>query len=109
MDHPRVRGEHPGLLAWTAMSVGSSPRARGAQRLEGALRAAGGIIPACAGSTIGTFKIDQAATDHPRVRREHIRPPLDQRHEKGSSPRARGAHYVAISRETPLRIIPACA
>ena len=50
-DHPRMCGEHSFLSILKMFSMGSSPHVRGAQRgcYQG-LRA-GGIIPACAGST----------------------------------------------------------
>ena len=51
-DHPRVRGEHPGLTPYTRNSEGSSPRARGALGGCDAFAEGLGIIPACAGSTI---------------------------------------------------------
>ena len=50
-DHPRVRGEHA-IHAPAAASVqGSSPRARGTQRIHHERVGLEGIIPACAGNT----------------------------------------------------------
>ena len=50
-DHPRVRGEHPGLELLEDRDRGSSPRARGARDRRRSIRSTMGIIPACAGST----------------------------------------------------------
>ena len=71
-DHPRVRGEHVTLYEIAVGKPGSSPRARGAPAPIDHHRPPGGIIPACAGSTA-----DALAEDLPQ---------------RGSSPRARGAH-----------------
>ena len=50
-DHPRVRGEHLHWVTEHGDDVGSSPRARGARDQAHLRPRAGGIIPACAGST----------------------------------------------------------
>ncbi len=52
-DHPRVRGEHASKSGVKPMTMGSSPRARGAQHAAVDEVVDGGIIPACAGSTSG--------------------------------------------------------
>ena len=49
-DHPRVCGEQSALSESVMAKVGSSPRVRGAGRVEGEVRHGEGIIPACAGS-----------------------------------------------------------
>ena len=71
-DHPRMRGEHSAACSNFLLQQGSSPHARGAQGHGRRLRARGGIIPACAGSTAG------AAIGYLLGH--------------GSSPHARGAH-----------------
>ena len=50
-DHPRMRGEHRRTNHQSQLLRGSSPHARGAPLQVGLCRFAGGIIPACAGST----------------------------------------------------------
>ena len=50
-DHPRMCGEHLCVSAVPLVSVGSSPHVRGALVGGAAAVLAGGIIPACAGST----------------------------------------------------------
>ena len=73
-DHPRVRGEHTIHGPYGAGNLGSSPRARGARDPAAAVGVAGGIIPACAGSTSSPHQGRQRKRDHPRVRGEHGRP-----------------------------------
>ena len=108
-DHPRMRGEHrPGGLA-CHFTQESSPHARGAHGRHPSGRAAGGIIPACAGSTETRSSGLTRCWDHPRMRGEHderSRPPS---HAVGSSPYARGAPSSVKYPLPPGRIIPACA
>ena len=91
-DHPRVRGEHRKPLRCPACHMGSSPRARGAREVRAAGLPDGGIIPACAGSTLRARRRRRAMWDHPRVRGEHKFVRGDAELRRGSSPRARGAH-----------------
>jgi len=108
-DHPRVRGEHDATpSAWPASS-GSSPRARGAQYAPVWAAGAGGIIPACAGSTCGRGRRAPRTPDHPRVRGEHSIPRPLSAPTPGSSPRARGAPVHPAGLVGRRGIIPACA
>ena len=50
-DHPRIRGEHPGVARAGRVADGSSPHTRGARRRLVGDRRGGRIIPAYAGST----------------------------------------------------------
>ena len=71
-DHPRIRGEHQ-LRAETDRKIqGSSPHTRGAQLCAVIVGTSNGIIPAYAGSTTATNVSSLTATDHPRIRGEHI-------------------------------------
>ena len=88
-DHPRMRGEHKQVNRVHVKVPGSSPHARGALRWHVAARGIGGIIPACAGSTISAY---------PAIRCR-----------LGSSPHARGARPVIRGSIAMRRIIPACA
>ena len=104
-----MRGEHPFRPVSWAMQRGSSPHARGAPGRHPSGRAAGGIIPACAGSTETRSSGLTRCWDHPRMRGEHderSRPPS---HAVGSSPYARGAPSSVKYPLPPGRIIPACA
>ena len=70
-DHPRMRGEHCVSGVVESVRVGSSPHARGARNRRHLPSAHKGIIPACAGSTIGLIVRRSCARDHPRMRGEH--------------------------------------
>ena len=56
-DHPRMRGEHRMIPGTSLGEMGSSPHARGALRVERREQQAGGIIPACAGSTLEYLRL----------------------------------------------------
>ena len=90
-DHPRIRGEHGGLLSRPAFPHGSSPHTRGAPARHPLAASDARIIPAYAGSTTSTASIPRWQPDHPRIRGEHavertcVLIPL------GSSPHTRGA------------------
>ena len=51
-DHPRMRGEHLDRMFVFPLTEGSSPHARGALPEQCLSDQRGGIIPACAGSTL---------------------------------------------------------
>ena len=108
-DHPRVRGEHTQTLTGVGLSSGSSPRARGAPSGATSTIPVRGIIPACAGSTSTRSPTCSSGRDHPRVRGEHIAHLSQPIPERGSSPRARGAHTDADRCRSLVGIIPACA
>ena len=108
-DHPRVRGEHIDTGDEVTVTVGSSPRARGARGRFRVVDRCRGIIPACAGSTAPPAPSIRSHWDHPRVRGEHALENAPPKPGKGSSPRARGAHLRAAKEIEPGRIIPACA
>ena len=89
--HPRVRGEHFSNRLFSAPSVGSSPRPRGALSLWAGSDRRRGLIPASAGST-GRSRAGEAVTRaHPRVRGEHLMGRATNWPARGSSPRPRGA------------------
>ena len=70
-DHPRMCGEHLMLLTISALTVGSSPHVRGAPDITGDGGTNRGIIPACAGSTVGKWRNYCLIRDHPRMCGEH--------------------------------------
>ena len=108
-DHPRMRGEHQ-LMELTCFSVmGSSPHARGAQRVAYLHDAVFGIIPACAGSTTARRWPSFSRWDHPRMRGEHEWEHRTGMQLEGSSPHARGAPTSSASFRFASGIIPACA
>ena len=71
-DHPRMRGEHRKAAHWDNQSVGSSPHARGTHIGYDTATMFSGIIPACAGNTIGGYMDGNHQWDHPRMRGEHL-------------------------------------
>ena len=76
-DHPRMCGEHPINAPTSTARAGSSPHVRGARHHSGGCAAYGGIIPACAGSTIETNRLLQVGRDHPRMCGEHLHSIID--------------------------------
>ena len=109
VDHPRMRGEHTGMPVAKSSPRGSSPHARGAQARHCPARSKRRIIPACAGSTPFDDSACVHIRDHPRMRGEHNLVKLAVYVLKGSSPHARGAHFVSAHVTTRPGIIPACA
>ena len=108
-DHPRIRGEHFGLIGRAHQMSGSSPHTRGALVTAYAARLSERIIPAYAGSTelLTAKKLND--TDHPRIRGEHEPEPIKPPTGDGSSPHTRGAPLLGGLRLAPGRIIPAYA
>ena len=109
--------------------VGSSPHVRGALRRGSRTTRSGGIIPACAGSTIsctffrrpagiipacagstkGRSESKDGIGDHPRMCGEHPFSVCVWLTLPGSSPHVRGALLVAVDQADDRGIIPACA
>ena len=108
-DHPRMRGEHVGVLLQVFDYLGSSPHARGARGAVSVPITAAGIIPACAGSTVEVARGRCRREDHPRMRGEHLYPDRFEALGKGSSPHARGAPSRSTAYRLLQGIIPACA
>ena len=108
-EHPRVRGENPGISLKTVYKPGTSPRARG-KRL-------GGLpigwfprnIPACAGKTAISVLAMAFSPEHPRVRGENPQLRGDATTHNGTSPRARGKRHRVFDKHFRNRNIPACA
>ena len=90
-DHPRIRGEHNGLVVFSLDPHGSSPHTRGAPFVINWGTAKSRIIPAYAGSTCTSTHPWRVSTDHPRIRGEHYLPKEADIFEGGSSPHTRGA------------------
>jgi hypothetical protein len=108
-DHPRVRGEQGKTHLLVVLTLGPSPRARGAGP---DLQVAGrdpGTVPACAGSRL--VQSDQLGLrgDHPRVRGEQTTSTWRTGPRWGPSPRARGAGRGGRRRRRGSGTIPACA
>ena len=91
------------------MRLGSSPHTRGARQPRRKRQPRERIIPAYAGSTLGTRRWWGRMRDHPRIRGEHTRSRLSALNSKGSSPHTRGAQVQLAGEDQPDRIIPAYA
>ena len=70
-DHPRIRGEHLVTCISDAKRAGSSPHTRGALPSKTSACWLARIIPAYAGSTMASYRLDLMTQDHPRIRGEH--------------------------------------
>ena len=119
-DQPRVRGEHRGDTAGTALEFGSAPRARGTRDRGRQQHADQRISPACAGNTPQASPCPTGRSDQPRVRGEHTADEGIIEVAHGSAPRARGTRVLLPARsrgtlvedcvaEEAGRISPACA
>ena len=71
-DHPRSRGVYVAELEAANAALGSSPLARGLQRLDSHHVKFTGIIPARAGFTTGFRRLDIGDGDHPRSRGVYV-------------------------------------
>ena len=67
-DHPRMRGVYATVMGNFFSESGSSPHARGLPGGPGGLGCGVGIIPACAGFTLGLLPVRVRVADHPRMR-----------------------------------------
>ena len=104
-----MRGEHVFDEMDGSTPEGSSPHARGAPGHLYFPSLSGGIIPACAGSTMHGSERLQDKWDHPRMRGEHLDVRKGVEGSVGSSPHARGARFRAQRVFLLGGIIPACA
>ena len=107
--HPRVRGEHYGVVRRMILEAGSSPRARGTPVPPGCAPRTDRFIPACAGNTRRTSAGLSWSSVHPRVRGEHDSLRRGIPGLTGSSPRARGTRGTHPPLLVGVRFIPACA
>ena len=108
-DHPRACGEQGSPSALRRMSMGSSPRVRGAEPRDEDGRDDGGIIPARAGSSSCPAPVRAQTWDHPRACGEQSRDRRLHQGRGGSSPRVRGAVRFDGKKCDESGIIPARA
>ena len=105
-DHPRMCGEHDGSKTCTINDVGSSPHVRGAHHDTGDGRLRGGIIPACAGSTISIVAALPLIRDHPRMCGEHVEAVICGVLDCGIIPACAGSTATLDGRASPSRDHP---
>ena len=108
-DHPRMRGEHSGIMVRRWHYTGSSPHARGTPSAQDYVNDYLGIIPACAGNTKSSRAHKWTQWDHPRMRGEHFYFIFLVWWWLGSSPHARGTPSDKGNSMSHTGIIPACA
>ena len=108
-DHPRSRGVYGPVSPRMISLTGSSPLARGLQRLRRNVELDSRIIPARAGFTRGAPATPTAVPDHPRSRGVYSLPEIVTVPVVGSSPLARGLLHRGPQRYRRFRIIPARA
>ncbi len=70
--HPRSRGEHSASASVITVCEGSSPLTRGARFKDMVMPGPEGLIPAHAGSTTASVRVEKVGEAHPRSRGEHI-------------------------------------
>ncbi len=104
-----MRGENicSSFRIWS--KSGSSPHARGKPTDPAVRYATRGLIPACAGKTVGRIAFPTVQQAHPRMRGENIFGNGTIFDAKGSSPHARGKPRAERAKEIVKRLIPACA
>ena len=108
-DHPRSRGVYLNHLTMFPSVPGSSPLARGLQRLSSWSLWSPRIIPARAGFTVAFRRRARVARDHPRSRGVYSHGPSRRFAQVGSSPLARGLRGDCVGHCGSFRIIPARA
>ena len=108
-DHPRSRGVYAAGAMIVGSIAGSSPLARGLQRLFPRGPSRPGIIPARAGFTITHPNPRHSSADHPRSRGVYTHPPHNLPPGNGSSPLARGLPISSGVSKYIVGIIPARA
>ena len=102
-------GEHWSQCRVCAPVEGSSPHVRGALVSSFIKTIQCGIIPACAGSTLGMGNWCRFRWDHPRMCGEHKSMAFCVGTLRGSSPHVRGAPHLMAELRGQSGIIPACA
>ncbi len=89
-EHPRVHGEQGSAISVKALSMGTSPRARGAGHPSLGGSDPVGNIPACTGRSAARSVRQGPAGEHPRVHGEQLDTYGKVHEDQGTSPRARG-------------------
>ncbi len=107
--HPRSRGEHWSPGQSSEQDPGSSPLTRGALSVQWSGAGGVGLIPAHAGSTIGSVEWGWRGGAHPRSRGEHEEVTPFSLVTAGSSPLTRGAPNTRCEIVASTRLIPAHA
>ena len=89
--------------------TGSAPHTRGTQQAPGSRRRPPRFSPAYAGNTVGSTPPRFRVPVQPRMRGEHLSPPVSALALNGSAPHTRGTPTLSFCYSLPLRFSPACA
>ena len=104
--HPRAGGEHAVNLTVNVSSAGSSPRRRGTRFPVVIGHLDNRFIPAQAGNTGNSLRVQSAIPVHPRAGGKHFEAPSVVIGDFGSSPRRRGTRLrgrIALARFIPAQ------
>ena len=104
-----MRGERYFAAYETPEGSGSSPHARGTLVRPFTVLAVLRFIPACAGNARQVDSVTGIMSVHPRMRGERRAWTLENFADYGSSPHARGTHFIKLPKTRFRRFIPACA
>ena len=107
--HPRLRGELQHQIMERPKFRGSSPLARGTQKLNRQRKSFSRFIPACAGNSMLVQTARGSVSVHPRLRGELATTVMSAPVCNGSSPLARGTRQRHSQQTSRHRFIPACA
>ena len=107
--HPRSRGENSPSRIPPCSHTGSSPLTRGKQATWRPGQYRLWLIPAHAGKTLRSRRLEKLAAAHPRSRGENVFASGSAKNVPGSSPLTRGKRRRRVSRPRSGRLIPAHA
>ncbi|AFV90760.1 hypothetical protein PACID_29950 [Acidipropionibacterium acidipropionici ATCC 4875] len=109
LDYPRLRGDDRPSTRRSARPAGLPPPARGRQAIDQALREAGWITPACAGTTGHRPGAPRGRLDYPRLRGDDRPSTRRSARPAGLPPPARGRQAIDQALREAGWITPACA
>ena len=89
-DHPRIHGEHSGLILLAYLNIGSPPHTRGTHIEPKEVEKAARITPAYTGNTLKMYTNNVHVEDHPRIHGEHALKLANMVQNRGSPPHTRG-------------------
>ena len=104
--HPRASGEHSSPCTAASDCTGSSPRERGTPRSRRITPHLLRFIPARAGNTSSSLRMDCRCSVHPRASGEHNDHNDFIAHDRGSSPRERGTRPSRRRPSSPPAVHP---
>ena len=107
--HPRACGKNRGFRCHVSDYSGSSPRVRGKRRSRAPTSTVSRLIPARAGKTLATWRMENSCAAHPRACGENVFMRASALVVVGSSPHVRGKPPLENEWDYPPWLIPARA